>query len=76
MHKDKVKKKRKKLVLIISNDAAANVYHTSNEHISNELRLQREAMVNGPGRRASTYLGGLVTTANSLPATSQTPVRW
>ena len=34
MHKDKVKKKRKKLVLIISNDAAANVYDTSNEHIS------------------------------------------
>ena len=34
MHKDKVKKKRKKLVLIISDDAAANVYNTSNEQIS------------------------------------------
>ena len=34
MDKDKVKKEKKKLMLIISDDAAANAYDTSDEHIS------------------------------------------
>ena len=34
MDKDKVKKDKKKLMLIISDDAVANAYDTSDEHIS------------------------------------------